>query len=129
MPQAAKWSTVVLRSMRGGLVSLARRFVRLEKSSSASPTPRHREDEYPFGTLFDVLEALNSEQRKFHTRLTHLEEARAPGPAQPSRPDADPLGPLFDALESISDELTGFAARLARVEEAGPRMRLRPRSA
>ncbi|MCX4826877.1 hypothetical protein OG883_45405 [Streptomyces sp. NBC_01142] len=121
MPPAAEWSKVVLRSVRGGLVSLARRIVRPEENSSSAPAQPHHEGEDPLGPLFDVLEALNSEQREFHTRLIRLEEACSPSPAQPDRVDGDPLGPLFDALVSINEELTGFAKRLARLEDAAVR--------
>jgi BMFP domain-containing protein YqiC len=128
MPQTAEWSKVVLQSMRGGLVSLARRIARLEERSSPCDAQPHHEHEDPLGPLFDALEALNSEHSKLHARLSRLEEARSPGPVQPPGPDDDPLGPLFDTLESINDELTQFAKRLALLEEYGPHVQLRPRS-
>ncbi|MFI6283016.1 hypothetical protein [Streptomyces sp. NPDC050988] len=129
MPQATEWSKVVLQSMRGGLVSLARRIARLEEHPFPSDAqPHHPEDEDPLGPLFDLLEALSSEHSKFHARLTRLEEARSPGPAPLFGPDDDPLGPLFDALECINDELTQFAKRLALLEGDGPHVQVGPRS-
>lgn len=127
MPQAAKWSKVVLQSMRGGLVSLARRIARLEESPSPSDGQPHHEGDDPLGPLFDLLETLNSEHNEFHARLSRLEEARFPGSVQSPSPDGDPLCPLFDALES-NDKLTEFAKRLVLLEDDGTHRQLRPRS-
>lgn len=128
MPQAAEWPTVVQQSLRGGLISLARRIARLEERLSAREARPHHEDEDALGPLFGALEALNSEHSRFHARLTRLEEARSPGAVQPPVPDGDPLDALLDALESISDELTQFANRLALLKDDGPHVQLPPRS-
>jgi hypothetical protein len=56
MPQATEWSKVILQSMRGGLVNLARRTDRLKEGPCPSDAQPHHEDEDPVGPLVDILE-------------------------------------------------------------------------
>lgn len=131
MPAATEWSKDILQSVRGGLVSIARRIARPKKACSAVSAQSHSNDADPFAPLFDVLESFNADLHGFkaeqmrccQSRLIHLEDARSTDPAQPHRPLRDPMGPVFDALEWFNSELAGVAARLAQHEGAAPHER------
>ena len=128
MSPADEWSTFVLQTANGRLVSLARHIPDPKAGGTPTATRPYQKGDDPFAPLLDAMEAANGEHCDLHNRLLRLEEAGTATPAPQLPQDTDPLGPLFDALESINDELTGFAARLARLEDTVFQARLLPRS-
>ncbi|WP_406002418.1 hypothetical protein [Streptomyces sp. NBC_00829] len=85
MPAATDLRKDVLRSVHRRLNDLARCIALRSESHSPASQPSHRRDADPFGPLFNVLEALNSEQKGFHTRLEQLEDALSPAAAPAAR--------------------------------------------
>ncbi|MYS33645.1 hypothetical protein K388_05987 [Streptomyces sp. KhCrAH-43] len=117
MSPADEWSTFVLQTASGRLVSLARHIPNPEAGVPPTATRPYQKGDDPFAPLLDAMAVVDGEHCDLHNRLLRLEEAGTVTPAPQLPRDTDPLGPLFDALESINGELTGFAARLARLED------------
>ncbi|MGW3387338.1 hypothetical protein [Streptomyces cinereoruber] len=128
MSPADEWSTFVLQTANGRLVSLARHIPAPEAGVPSTPTRPYQKGDDPFAPLLDAMEAVNGEHCDLHNRLLRLEEAGTVTSAPSLPQDTDPLSPLFDTLESINGELTSFAARLTRLEGTVFQVRLLPRS-
>ncbi|GAA2720380.1 MULTISPECIES: hypothetical protein [Streptomyces] len=128
MSPADEWSTFVLQTRNGRLVSLARHIPNPAVGVPPTAARPYQKGDDPFAPLLDAMEAVNGEHCDLHNRLLRLEEAGGDTPAPQLLQDNAPLGPLFDVLESINGELIGFDARLVRLEDTVFQPQLLPRS-
>lgn len=117
MQPADEWSTFVLQTAHGRLVSLARHIPGPQAAAPPAAAQPYRKSDDPFAPLLDAIEAVPSEHCELHNPPIRLEEAGSVTPAPQLPQDNDPLDSPFNALEPINRELTDSGARLARLED------------